>query len=67
MYNTGMIKGRPILCLFSFSDVNKSVFDWCKEGNVKRMDLLLSKGEDVNQKDNQVENNKFVDASNEDE
>ncbi|XP_031560882.1 acyl-CoA-binding domain-containing protein 6-like [Actinia tenebrosa] len=35
------------------SDVNKSVFDWCKEGNVKRLDHLLSKGQDIDQKDDQ--------------
>ena len=36
------------------SDANKSVFDWCKEGNVKKMDVLLSKGESINAKDEQV-------------
>ncbi|XP_058969221.2 acyl-CoA-binding domain-containing protein 6 [Pocillopora verrucosa] len=35
------------------SDANKSVFDWCKEGNVKRMDVLLNKGENINAKDEQ--------------
>lgn len=38
------------------SDANKSVFDWCKEGNVKRMDVLLNKGENINTKDEQVSN-----------
>lgn len=38
------------------SDANKSVFDWCKEGNVKRMDVLLNKGENINAKDEQVSN-----------
>lgn len=33
------------------SDVNKLVFDWCKEGNVKRMDVFLNKGENINVKD----------------
>ena len=36
------------------SDANKSVFDWCKEGNVKKMDVLLTRGESINAKDEQV-------------
>ena len=36
------------------SDANKSVFDWCKDGNVKKMDVLLTRGESVNGKDDQV-------------
>ena len=36
------------------SDANKSVFDWCKDGNVKKMDVLLRRGESVNAKDDQV-------------
>ena len=32
------------------------MFDWCKEGNVKRMDVLLNKGENINAKDEQVSN-----------
>lgn len=35
------------------SDANKSVFDWCKEGNVKKMDALLTR-ENINSKDEQV-------------
>ncbi|KAK3713431.1 hypothetical protein QZH41_012479, partial [Actinostola sp. cb2023] len=35
------------------SDANKTIFDWCKEGNVKRMDMMLSKAEDINTKDSQ--------------
>lgn len=37
-----------------YSDANKSVFDWCKEGNVKKMDVLLTRGENINDKDDQV-------------
>ena len=36
------------------SDANKSVFDWCKDGNVKKMDVLLTRGENINTKDDQV-------------
>ena len=32
------------------------VFDWCKEGNVKKLDLLLTRGEDINAQDDQVIN-----------
>ncbi|KAM7447147.1 acyl-CoA binding domain-containing protein 6 [Porites harrisoni] len=35
------------------SDANKTVFDWCKEGNVKKLDLLLTRGEDINAQDDQ--------------
>ncbi|XP_020619015.1 acyl-CoA-binding domain-containing protein 6-like [Orbicella faveolata] len=34
------------------SDTNKSVFDWCKEGNAKKMDALLTR-ENINSKDEQ--------------
>lgn len=37
------------LILF-YSDVNKLVFDWCKEGNVKKMDVLFIR-ENINSKD----------------
>jgi len=30
------------------------VFDWCKDGNVKKVDVLLTRGESVNAKDDQV-------------
>ena len=36
------------------SDANKTVFDWCKDGNVKKMDLLLTRGENINVTDEQV-------------
>lgn len=39
--------------IFLHSDTNKSVFDWCKEGNVKKMDALLTR-ENINNKDEQV-------------
>ncbi|KAJ7339491.1 acyl-CoA binding domain-containing protein 6 [Desmophyllum pertusum] len=35
------------------SDANKSVFDWCKEGNVKKMDVLLTRRENLDAKDDQ--------------
>jgi len=35
------------------SDANKSVFDWCKEGNVKKLDFLLTREGNVNTKDDQ--------------
>jgi len=35
------------------SDADKSVFDWCKDGNVKKVDVLLTRGESVNAKDDQ--------------
>jgi len=34
------------------SDANKSVFDWCKEGNAKKMGALLTR-ENINSKDEQ--------------
>ena len=34
-----------------FSDANKSVLDWCKEGNVKKLDFLLTREGNVNTKD----------------
>ena len=36
------------------SDDKKSVFDWCKEGNVKKLDALLIQGDSVNAEDDQV-------------
>ncbi|XP_015747224.1 PREDICTED: uncharacterized protein LOC107326992 [Acropora digitifera] len=36
------------------SDANKSVFDWCKEGNVKKLDFLLTREGNVNTKDDQL-------------
>ncbi|XP_068694920.1 acyl-CoA-binding domain-containing protein 6-like [Montipora foliosa] len=35
------------------SDDKKSVFDWCKEGNVKKLDALLIRGDSVNAEDDQ--------------
>ncbi|XP_019618982.1 PREDICTED: acyl-CoA-binding domain-containing protein 6-like [Branchiostoma belcheri] len=47
----------PVVSTMSFeeeyiSDKNKTVFDWCKEGNTKQMARLLSNGDvDINQQD----------------
>ena len=40
--------------IYLYSDANKTVFDWCKEGNVKKLDILLTRGEDINAQDDQV-------------
>ena len=43
-----------VIHLSLFSDANKSVFDWCKEGNVKKLDFLLTREGNVNTNDDQV-------------
>ena len=43
-----------VIHLSFFSDANKSVFDWCKEENVKKLDFLLTREGNVNTKDDQV-------------
>ena len=52
LINKSKIKIYGLICLNS--DANKSVFDWCKDGNVKKMDVLLRRGQSVNTKDDQV-------------
>lgn len=47
-------KRRITSLIYLYSDANKTVFDWCKEGNVKKLDLLLTRGEDINAQDDQV-------------
>ena len=47
-------KWRITSLIYLYSDANKTVFDWCKEGNVKKLDLLLTRGEDINARDDQV-------------
>lgn len=47
-------KWRITSLIYLYSDANKTVFDWCKEGNVKKLDLLLTRGEDINAQDDQV-------------
>lgn len=51
---TLLLNSQNVCDLISLhSDTNKSVFDWCKEGNAKKMDALLTR-ENINSKDKQV-------------
>lgn len=51
---TLLLNSQNVCDLISLhSDTNKSVFDWCKEGNAKKMDALLTR-ENINSKDEQV-------------